>query len=124
MEDKCIGSEIDNIDDSQYCLLLGPLVTANEETFTWFRENVSPHIKCQTIIAGKEFEKYKEEWSNENVKVIGYVEDLAKLYRNACCAAIPLFSGEGMKIKTGEALMYGKYIFGTDEDFVGYDVEY
>ena len=37
--------------------------------------------------------------------------------------AIPLLSGGGMKIKTAEALMFGKTVFGTGEAFAGYEEE-
>ena len=58
------------------------------------------------------------------MEVLGYVDDIAQLYADAACVAIPLLSGGGMKIKTAEALMFGKHIFGTDEAFVGYELEY
>lgn len=124
MEDSGCPEDTGDTEKQGYCLLLGPLVTANEEAFSWFKENISPYIKCQTVIAGKGFEKFKDAWNSEKVKVVGYVKDLSEIYRNACCVAIPLFSGAGMKVKTAEALMYGKYIFGTDEAFAGYDLEY
>ncbi len=34
----------------------------------------------------------------------------------------PIFVGGGMKVKTCEALMYGKNIIGTSESFEGYDI--
>lgn len=105
------------------CLLFGPLGRANEEAFLWFVENVSPHLNCRTLVAGKGFEAYKDQWSSEKVSVVGYVEDVAEIYAQADCVAIPLLSGGGMKIKTAEALMFGKYIYGTGEAFVGYDVD-
>jgi glycosyltransferase involved in cell wall biosynthesis len=55
---------------------------------------------------------------------MGFVEDVSELYGRADCVAIPLLSGGGMKIKTAEALMHGKYIYGTNEAFVGYDIDY
>lgn len=105
------------------CLLFGPLVQANEEAFEWFVKKVSPYLNCKTKVAGKGFETYHEQWSNEKVVVQGYVEDIAKLYAEASCVAIPLWSGGGMKIKTAEAMMFGKYIFGTKEAFVGYEFD-
>ena len=106
------------------CLLFGPLGRANEEAFGWFVENVSPYLHCKTKIAGKGLEIYQKDWSTAQVEVQGYVEDIAQLYADAVCVVIPLLSGGGMKIKTAEALMFGKYIFGTDEAFVGYELEY
>lgn len=105
------------------CLLFGPVGQANEEAFGWFVTNVSPSLHCKTCVAGKGFEAYKDKWSSDKVEVHGYVEDVAVLYAEADCVAIPLLSGGGMKIKTAEALMFGKTIFGTDEAFVGYELE-
>ena len=36
---------------------------------------------------------------------------------------MPIFMGGGMKVKTAEALMNGKTIFGSKEAFEGYDLE-
>lgn len=105
------------------CLLFGPLGYANEEAFSWFVENVSPCLHCSTLVAGKGFEAYRERWTSDKVTVEGYVEDLAALYARADCVAIPLLSGAGMKIKTCEALMFGRSIYGTEEAFVGYELD-
>ncbi len=106
------------------CLLFGPLAQANEEAYGWFAENVSPYLHCCTKVAGKGFEVHQRDWSSDKVEVLGYVDDIAQLYADAACVVIPLLSGGGMKIKTAEALMFGKHIFGTDEAFVGYELEY
>ncbi len=106
------------------CLLFGPLGQANEKAFGWFVKEVSPWLHCRTKVAGKGFEVHRSDWSSKQVTVQGYVEDLAQLYADAACVAIPLLSGGGMKIKTAEGLMFGKYIFGTDEAFVGYELDF
>lgn len=108
---------------SSKCLLLGPAGTANNEAFTWFIKNVSPYLTCQTVIAGKGMEALKP-YESDKVKVIGFVESLQDIYASVDCVAIPLLSGGGMKVKTAEALMYGKYVFGTDEAFIGYNSLY
>lgn len=119
--DKFEKNEID--ETKKVCLLFGPVGTANIEAFEWFVKSVSPYITCKTVVAGKGFEEYKN-WENEKVTVIGYVDSIAELYNSVCCVAIPLFSGGGMKIKTAEAMMFGKTIFGTDEAFEGYELDY
>jgi len=106
------------------CLLFGPLGQANEEAFGWFVKEVSPRLCCRTRVAGRGFEVHQRDWGSDKVTVQGYVEDIAGLYADAACVAIPLLSGGGMKIKTAEALMFGKYIFGTDEAFVGYGLDF
>lgn len=108
----------------EYCLLFGPEGAANNEGFKWFVKNVSPFINCRTVIAGKGMDKQFRNNQNDRVSVLGYVDNLNELYSKALFVAIPLFSGGGMKIKTAEALMYGKTIFGTSEAFVGYDLEF
>ena len=119
--DNLNNFEKNNFDKS--CLLFGPLGTANLEAFEWFTKNVSQKLDCKTIVAGKGFEKYKN-WENDKVSVIGFVDDISKLYSKVSCVAIPLFSGGGMKVKTVEAMMFGKTIFATNEAFSGYDVDY
>ncbi len=109
--------------NDKYCLLFGPVGQANEEAFGWFVKNVSPYLRCKTCVAGKGFEIYKEQWNSDKVWVQGFVEDVSQLYAEAGCVAIPLLSGGGMKIKTAEALMFGKTIFGTEEAFVGYELD-
>lgn len=107
-----------------YCLLFGPECTANLEAFRWFIKNVRPKINCQIVIAGKGMDKYKNEFEDNRTKVFGYVDNLNDLYGSAAIVVIPLLSGAGMKIKTAEALMYGKNILGTKEAFEGYDIEF
>lgn len=114
---------INAIGGQNYCLLLGPAQAANIEGFGWFISNVSPKLNCKTVIVGKGFEAYRKAWNSDKVEVVGFVEDIRPYYKNAKCVAIPLFSGGGMKLKTVEALMFGKYIFGTDEAFVGFDFD-
>lgn len=110
--------------NERYCLLFGAKGPANIEGYSWFIKNVSPYLKCKTMIAGNGFDEYSMVWTSETVIVKGYVDNLEELYTNAICVAIPLFSGAGMKIKTIEALMFGKYIFATDEAFSGFEINY
>ncbi len=117
--DKCV----DEKKIGQYCLLFGPVGTANIEAFSWFVKEVSPYLEVDTLLAGKGFEEFND-WETEKVKVLGYVDDIGELYENARCVAIPLLSGCGMKIKTAEAMMFGKNIFGTEEAFSGYDLDF
>ncbi len=104
-------------------LLFGPLGQANEEAFRFFVTEVSPSLNAKTVVAGKGFEAYKDAFGSEKVEVIGFVDDIQKLYERASLVAIPLLSGGGMKIKTAEAMMFGKYVFGTREAFVGYEFD-
>lgn len=120
IEDK-YEAKYQNCVEEKICLLLGVVCAANVEGYSWFVHNVSPYLDCKTVIAGRGVERYKQEWERTNVSVIGYVEDLEKTYSDANCVVIPLFSGGGMKVKTVEALMFGKTIFGTEEAFSGFE---
>lgn len=121
IEDKYTGINRNN--NKGYCLLLGVVCPPNVEGYKWFIDNVSPFLKCKTVIAGRGFEQFRSQWSDDIIEVIGYVENLEEVYANAECVAIPLFSGGGMKVKTVEALMFGKTVFGTDEAFSGFKYE-
>ena len=110
--------------DSRYLLFVGGDFFANNEGATWFVKNVAPHVNIEIRIAGGccnylnsniDMSKYN------NVKLLGFVDDLDKLYVNASAVVCPIFNGSGMKTKTVEALRFGKTIFGTTEAFEGVD---
>ncbi len=122
IEDKCPNIKAYD-GKGDYCLLLGAVGTANVEGYGWFAKNISPYLKCKTLIAGKGFDEYRNRWSSEKIEVKGFVDDLEALYKGAYCVCIPLLSGGGMKIKVVEALMYGKNIFGTNEAFSGFEID-
>lgn len=108
-----------------YILFVGSYFYANYNGIKWFIENVMPKIKNKKLlIIGKNFELYKEKLERSNVKVIGTVDDLTPYYLNASCVIAPIFEGAGMKVKIAEALMYGKTIYGTQEAFEGYELDY
>lgn len=106
------------------CLIVGSLKRDTYEGVLWFVNNVSPFLNGKTVIVGKGFENKKVELERNNVVVIGSVDDLTPYYLNASCISLPILSGAGMKVKTAEALMYGKTIFGTTEAFEGYEIDY
>lgn len=107
-----------------YCLLFGPATPPNIEGFKWFTKNVSPYINIKTVVAGKNIERFKHSFKYERVEIIGYVNDIHNLYKKAKFVCLPLLSGSGMKVKTIEAMMFGKSIFGTNEAFSGFDKDY
>lgn len=92
----------------------------------FFIKNVLEGVEADLYIVGKGMEKYKEKFEklNKKVKVIGTVENLDNYYLDADAVIAPIFAGGGMKVKTGEALSYGKTIFGTIESFQGYELDY
>lgn len=76
------------------------------------------------MIIGKGFRTLKNDLECDNVKVIGTVEDVSEYFYRADFVIAPIFEGSGMKLKTAEALMYGKTIFGTTEAFSGYALDF
>lgn len=118
MEDSYEEAEPD--DSPPYLLFIGSAFFGNTDGLFWFCEHCMPKIKAPLIVAGKGMEKYKDKYPSDRIRVYGYVDDLAQLYRNAAAVVSPIISGSGMKTKTCEAMMYGKVIFGTPESFEGY----
>lgn len=123
-EDKCTAIDNNNNSRSEnYCLLLSPAYLANVQGVRWFVTNIAKHLKCKTVIAGKGFEKFQNEFQLPNITVYGFVDDIRPLYQNAKVVAIPQLVGGGMKVKTIEAMMFGKNIVGTTEAFAGFDID-
>lgn len=105
-------------------LFVGSLFAPNLFGIKWFSNEVMPLLPDYILyIAGKNMESKKKELERENVKVIGTVENLSNYYNQANAVIIPIFFGNGMKVKTAEAMMYGKNIFATKEALEGYDIE-
>ena len=96
----------------------------NMEGLNFFVKEVMPFIDAKLYIIGRGMENYREEYENDKVIVIGTVENLDYYYLDADAVVAPIFTGGGMKVKTAEALMYGKTIFGTTEAFEGYSLNY
>lgn len=121
IKDEALAEDLNGYDGSErYCLLFGPNVQPNAEGARWFVKNVSRYLKIRTVIAGRGMDELAQELKHDRVDVAGYVEDIHELYRKAYCVCIPLFHGGGMKVKTIEAMMFGKTIFGTSEAFSGF----
>ena len=59
---------------------------------------------------------------NPKIEIYSDVPDLNVFYQDADYVILPIMSGSGMKVKTAESLMYGKFLIGTDEAFRGYDI--
>lgn len=105
-------------------LFIGSDFPPNLDGITWFIKNVMPNLEGITLtVVGKGFEKRRKTLSRKNVEIIGTVEDLEIYYYSYPAMVMPILYGEGMKVKTGEAMMYGKTIFGTKEAFEGYEIE-
>jgi len=106
-------------------IFVGSNFFANYFGIKWFVENIASKINADIEIIGLNFESARDELEIcDNIKVIGSVESLDTYYYKSDFVIAPIKDGAGMKIKTAEALMYGKTIFGTTEAFVGYEVDF
>ena len=126
MKDSCKDTEISKSGESnseEYLLFVGSGFYGNTDGIFWFIKNVLDYIPYKLIVCGYGMEKYNECFPGKNVVFYGYVNSLNEYYQNASIVILPIISGSGMKTKTAEALMYGKYIIGTKEAFCGYDIE-
>lgn len=104
-------------------LFVGSLFMPNLMGIKWFVKNVMPKLEnYQLCIVGKDMELKRDELSGKNIDVVGTAEVLEDYYYRADAVVIPIFYGDGMKVKTAEAMMYGKTIFATSEALEGYDI--
>ncbi len=109
---------------SKQIIFIGTMFPPNFDGIKWFVDNVMPELPEYNLqIIGKNFELKKSELERENVTIIGTVESLEEYYYADNIMVMPIFYGDGMKIKTAEAMMYGKTILASDEALEGYDVE-
>lgn len=110
-------------DNGMTGLFLGSNFPPNVNGISLFIENVLPKVKMKLIVAGSGMDalkyKYKE---SDKLEIHGFVDDLRLLYASANFMVMPIFSGSGMKVKTAEALKYGKFIFVSEEAIEGYNV--
>lgn len=105
-------------------LFVGSLFQPNFDGIKWFVDEVMSKLKdYQLTIVGKNFETVSEQLIADNVDVIGTVEDLEYYYQNWPIIVSPIFYGSGMKVKTAEAMMYGKIIIASDEALEGYNID-
>ena len=126
MKDYCKATaalKTDGGNSEEYLLFVGSDFYGNTDGIFWFIKNVLDYIPYKLIVCGYGMDKYNECFPGKNVVFYGYVNSLSEYYQDASIVILPIISGSGMKTKTAEALMYGKYIIGTREAFCGYDLE-
>lgn len=106
-------------------MFFGSLFQPNQLGIEWFMETVMTRLENITLnIVGKGFEKKRKDYEKyKNVRVIGSVEEPDEYYYRHAVVIMPIQYGAGMKVKTAEAMMYGRIILATDEALEGYEVE-
>ena len=108
-----------------YALFVGSHFPPNVYAMRWWAANVAPHVKTKLKVVGFGFESLRNELEQApNMEVVGAVEDLSDFYRKALFVVSPIFHGSGMKTKTAEALMHGKYLLASDEALTGYEMPF
>lgn len=109
--------------DEIQILFVGAKYYPNQYGIQWFCENVFPFINPRYVltIVGRGMECMRDTLESERVHVVGGTESLTPFYNNSDIVIAPIFEGAGMKVKTAEALAYGKMFLGTHESLVGYN---
>ena len=97
----------------------------NIESITFFLKEVFPELKrlypdVKLIIGGVICDKIKHIVQNENNIVLqGQVSDISQFYNQADICINPTFRGTGLKIKTFEALSFGKILVSHPHSIIG-----
>jgi hypothetical protein len=95
-------------------LFLASRMDFNVNGIIWFLDNVWPMIvnqdpELKLMIGGTVCEKIPED-KYSNIKLLGRVDSLENFYQQGDVVINPVFQGTGLKIKTFEALSYGKVV--------------
>lgn len=108
----------------QEIMFVGSFFGPNKLSVEWFIHEVMPKLDDIVLnIVGKGFEAMKEKYErNRNIHVIGSVNEMDEYYYRHAAVVLPIKYGAGMKVKTAEAMMYGRKIFASDEALEGYEV--
>lgn len=111
VKDRGVKSYRTNI-DSLRILFLGTLTwEPNIRGIEWFINKVMPFTKnVELIVAGRGLDKRLE---RENVHILGYVENLDKIYDECDIMIVPLFMGSGQRVKIIEAYSKGMPVITT-----------
>ena len=105
-------------------LFVGVEYGPNLSGVRWFLNKVLPNVSCdyEFNVVGYHMENYRAEFEkySDKVHAIGTVDSLKEWYVDADLVVAPIFEGGGMKVKTAEALSYGKHFIGCTESLEGY----
>lgn len=127
LEDKNPKADLKALTNKKLkCLSVGAYFAPNNEGILWFVKNVLPKVEVEYKIVGKGMGQLKKDEPEllKDIEVVPDAPSLAPYLEEADVMILPIFAGSGMKVKTCECLMYGKNIFGTNETFEGYEVDY
>ncbi|MBS6007238.1 MAG: glycosyltransferase family 4 protein [Clostridium baratii] len=122
IDEKLINNKMETIGETLKILFVGGYYYPNVNGITWFVNNIESkiNIPIELTIIGNGMEKLSEVGFPSWVRIFGRVESLAEYYEKCDLVIEPIFEGGGMKVKTAEALGYGKMILATKESLIGY----
>lgn len=106
-------------------LFVGSFFFPNVHGIKWFIKNVLPFVDMELCIVGKDMDQLNLDifvQGSSKIVIHSSVPNLTEYYEKADFVILPIFLGGGMKVKTAEALMYGKFLLGTKEAFIGYEI--
>ena len=90
----------------------------NREAIKFLADKVLPDLEeldVSCLVAGRGTEALQA----RGVRALGYLENLEEVYAASDLVLIPLLSGGGVKVKTLQALAYGKKVIATSEGISG-----
>lgn len=103
-------------------LYIGSYYIHNYTGLIWFIEKVLPYVDAKLVVVGKNMEQLEKKIPvSDKIRIEGTVDELSSYYAKADAMVMPVFMGGGMKVKTAEAMMYGKMIFASKEALEGYE---
>lgn len=82
----------------------------NQISAIWFIEKVMPLLKdypVRFLVIGGGAKAELKAFESDNIKILGYVEDLEPYFSKALCLAAPLQLGAGIKVKVLECMSAG-----------------
>ena len=126
MEDSYKTTTIGEKNESELPVytFLGSFFGPNIHGVKWFIQNVYPCVNIRLRIIGRDMWRLEKEIQvDKNIEILSDVPDLQPYILSSDYMIYPIFEGSGMKLKTCEALMYGKNIVATPEAFCGYDID-
>lgn len=111
-------------EDHKEALFVGSYFFGNTQGLKWFCNEILPHTDIHLTIVGSGMDAITNDIDiTSQITIHSNVPDLVPYYESADFIVLPITTGGGMKVKTAEALKYGKYIIGTCEALEGYEVD-